>query len=86
MSSIKDKLTQSVRQARDAQPVKTVRSSPSAHRVAGKVAEKPATAPQAAASKPAVRRTPAPVTVTGRVGAEPTATGSTLFPQRIWPD
>lgn len=76
MSSIKDKLTQSVRQARNAQPAGAAapakRASATAARKTAKTAVAAANPDAAAPSKP--------------LAAEPTPSGSTLFPQRVWPD
>ncbi|MGC8806252.1 MAG: hypothetical protein ACP5QB_01730 [Thiomonas sp.] len=81
MSSIKDKLTQSVRQARSAQPAKTTSPAP-----VRKSAAKPAAPATKAASatQPAAQQVPG--AGTRRLAAEPTSSASTLFPQRVWPD
>lgn len=81
MSSIKDKLTQSVRQARTAQPAKTTSPTP-----VRKSAAKPAAsvAKVASAAKPATQDAPKADALP--LAAEPTSSASTLFPQRVWPD
>ena len=72
MTSIKDKLTNSVRQARSAQAPAAKRAAPA--KPAAKAAPK-------AASKPASASTMAKSSAN-----DPKPSGSALFPQRIWPD
>ncbi|WP_079418022.1 hypothetical protein [Thiomonas intermedia] len=79
MSSIKDKLTQSVRQARSSQPVKTAGTA------ARKTAEKSAPAVKSAPAPKAATR-PAPKAAASRLASEPASSATTLFPQRVWPD
>ncbi|MGQ9862199.1 MAG: hypothetical protein ACUVSD_09375 [Thiobacillaceae bacterium] len=84
MSSIKDKLTQSVRQARSAQPAqpaKAARPAP-ARKSAAKVAE-PATKAVSAAEPSAQQ---GPQADGPRLMDEPASSASALFPQRVWPD
>ncbi|MBN2692726.1 MAG: hypothetical protein JXR43_12905 [Burkholderiaceae bacterium] len=87
MSSIKDKLTQSVRQARSSQPAKAAAGSASRSGAAParKAAEKPAPAAKAAlASKPTTQTASRPKAVS--LAVEPASSATTLFPQRVWPD
>lgn len=85
MSSIKEKLTQSVRQARATQPVKTASAPARDATPATKAASKPAPAVKAAAvAKPAPRTVAKAPAMP--LAAEPASSASTLFPQRVWPD
>jgi hypothetical protein len=76
MSSIKDKLTQSVRQARSAQPAATPAPAKRAR----------ATPPRKAAKTTAAEQNTGATAPAKSLAAEPTPSGSTLFPQRVWPD
>lgn len=87
MSSIKDKLTQSVRQARSSQPAQAAAGSAprSGAAPARKVTEKPASAAKAApAAKPTTQMASRPKAVS--LAVEPVSSATTLFPQRVWPD
>ena len=79
MSSIKDKLTQSVRQARSSQPAKAAGTT------ARKTTEKSAPPVKSAPAPKAATRA-APKASASRLAAEPASSATTLFPQRIWPD
>lgn len=86
MSSIKDKLTQSVRTARGNPPAaKTASTSRvAAAKPAVRAEAKPAAAP--APCKPAAARAPRAAAPAAGPGGEPPHSGGTLFPQRVWPD
>ncbi len=74
MNRIKEKLAQSVRQARCAP-------------AAARPAKTPAKPAAKAAVEPAVKAAaPAAAARTGGIAGEPSASATTLFPQRVWPD
>ncbi|OYV38587.1 MAG: hypothetical protein B7Z83_03530 [Thiomonas sp. 20-64-5] len=77
MSSIKDKLTQSVRQARSAKTARADAVSPA-------LARKPVAKPTAPVAKAAAQS--APNVQVSRFATEPSSSAATLFPQRVWPD
>ena len=78
MNRIKDKLAQSVRQARCAPAAGRPAKAPVA--AAAKAVAKPPAKPPVQAAAPAAA---AP---TGSAAGEPRASAATLFPQRVWPD
>jgi hypothetical protein len=82
MNRIKDKLAESVRQARSAPAAAAQEPKPVAKSPAG-AARKPA---QRAVPEGGARMHPAPGAVHARVGGEPPASAGTLFPGRVWPD
>ncbi len=81
MSSIKDKLTQSVRTARNNPPATKAGAAP---RSAAVATRKPAAKEEAPKPVLAAAENPRPSTADG--GGEPPHSAGALFPQRIWPD
>lgn len=82
MTTLKDKLTNSVRQARDTQTPATTKSAAGKRpAAAAKPAAKAAAAP---ASKPA--SAPTQKTNADDMHADPQPSAAVLFPGRVWPD
>ncbi len=86
MNRIKDKLAESVRQARG-----TATASAPASQAASAVAKADAkaarkTAPRAAAQRPPAMPTGPRGDDAARTGGEPQASARALFPDRVWPD
>ena len=86
MTSIKDKLASSVRQAKSATPSKTaaakpLAAKPAAPRPAAKGAKQTSTQPAPA------RQAAAPARIQGTgANLEPASSAQALFPDRVWPD
>lgn len=81
MSSIKDKLAQSVRTARNNAPATKAASAP---QPAGATTRKPAAGEKTPELVPAAAANPR--LPTSGSGGEPAHSAGTLFPRRIWPD
>ncbi|MDE2130176.1 MAG: hypothetical protein KGJ74_10960 [Betaproteobacteria bacterium] len=81
MTSIKDKLASSVRQAKSATPSKAAAAKPAAPRPAAKGAKQTSTQPAPA------RQAAAPARIQGTgANLEPASSAQALFPDRVWPD
>lgn len=81
MTSIKDKLASSVRQAKSATPSKAAAAKPAAPRPAAKGAKQTSTQPVPA------RQAAAPARIQGTgANLEPASSAQALFPDRVWPD
>lgn len=81
MTSIKDKLASSVRQAKAAAPSKGAKPSRGAKRAPAKEARQASTPPEPE------RQPAAPARVKGAAeNQEPATSTQALFPDRVWPD